>query len=128
MERNAKIYIAGHKGLVFSHSSTLEGAGIRESTSANIRELDLTDHRTVRKLFFEERPDYVILAAAKVGGILAKNTFQPNSFTKTFLSRRMSSMKPTSTEFNAFCFLDRVVSIRSKLLSQSMKARSLAVH
>lgn len=76
MMRNAKIYIAGHQGLVGS-------ALVRQLTAlghANLlvrahRELDLTDQSEVREFFAKEKPEYVFLAAARVGGILANSTF-----------------------------------------------------
>jgi GDP-L-fucose synthase len=76
MEKNAKIYVAGHRGLV--------GAAIVQSLKSqqwdNIvvrthSELDLTSKDSVDNFFREERPDYVFLAAAKVGGINANNTY-----------------------------------------------------
>jgi len=100
MEQNAKIYVAGHRGLVGSalmrrltaspSPSRGEGRGGGESASDAITqasapypnlitrthaELDLTDQAAVEAFFATEKPDYVFLAAAKVGGILANNSY-----------------------------------------------------
>jgi GDP-L-fucose synthase len=77
MQPKDKIYIAGHRGMVGSaieRKLKAEGFGnIVNRTSAG---LDLRDQAAVRAFFDEERPDYVFLAAAKVGGILANNTYR----------------------------------------------------
>lgn len=76
MDRNARIYVAGHRGLVGSaivRKLTAEGYGnLLLRTSG---ELDLRDQAAVAAFFAAERPDYVFLAAAKVGGIVANNTY-----------------------------------------------------
>lgn len=77
MEKSAKIYIAGHRGMVGSaiHRKLVkEGySNIITRTSA---ELDLRDQQAVTAFFELEKPDYVFLAAAKVGGIVANNTYR----------------------------------------------------
>ncbi|MGZ5260009.1 MAG: GDP-L-fucose synthase family protein, partial [Burkholderiales bacterium] len=76
MQADAKIYVAGHRGLVGSAIvRRLEADGYRNIVSKTHAELDLTDQRAVRAFFQENRPDFVFLAAAKVGGILANNTY-----------------------------------------------------
>ncbi|CAN5539736.1 GDP-L-fucose synthase [soil metagenome] len=72
-----KIYVAGHRGLVGSAIvRRLESAGLAKSLVVRTKaELDLTDARAVRGFFAEERPTHVYLAAAKVGGILANDSF-----------------------------------------------------
>jgi GDP-L-fucose synthase len=76
MERNAKIFVAGHRGLVGSALvRCLERSGHTNILKRSRAELDLGDLPAVRKFFDEERPDYVMLAAAKVGGILANETY-----------------------------------------------------
>ncbi len=72
MEREDKIYIAGHKGMVGSaiHRKLL-GHGFHNFVLKSHKELDLTDQRAVEAFFAGERPDYVFLAAARVGGIAA---------------------------------------------------------
>ena len=77
MEKNSKIYIAGHRGMVGSsivRKLLKEGySNIITKTSA---ELDLRNQQAVKDFFATEKPDYVFLAAAKVGGIVANNTYR----------------------------------------------------
>ncbi|RKD86207.1 GDP-L-fucose synthase family protein [Mangrovibacterium diazotrophicum] len=77
MEKNSKIYIAGHRGLV--GSAILKGLkekGYTNFVTKTHKELDLSDQLAVAKFFEEENPDYVFLAAAKVGGIMANNVYR----------------------------------------------------
>ena len=77
MNTTDKIYIAGHRGMVGSAiRRNLEAAGYTNIVTRTSREMDLRDQRLVQQFFATERPDYVFLAAAKVGGILANNTFR----------------------------------------------------
>lgn len=76
MEKNSKIYVSGHTGLVGSAIlRRLQVLGYTPIVTRARTELDLRDHGAVRGFFEQERPEYVFLAAAKVGGILANNTF-----------------------------------------------------
>ena len=75
--KNNKIYIAGHKGMVGSAiTRELESAGYTNLIYKDFSELDLTRQVEVEKFFDEEKPQVVIIAAAKVGGILANNTYR----------------------------------------------------
>ena len=75
MDKNAKIYVAGHRGLVGSAIvRNLESKGYSNIIGRTHAELDLTDQQSVRSFFAQEKPEYVVLAAAKVGGINANNT------------------------------------------------------
>lgn len=75
MERQSKIYIAGHRGLVGSAIwRNLQLKGYTNLIGRTHAELDLLDQAAVRAFFAQERPEYVVLAAAKVGGILANDT------------------------------------------------------
>ncbi len=77
MRKEAKIYIAGHRGMVGSAIvRTLENAGYTNLVFRTSRELDLRSEEAVAAFFEEEKPDYVVLAAAKVGGINANNIFR----------------------------------------------------
>ena len=72
MEKNAKIYVAGHRGLVGSAIwKNLQDKGYTNLIGRTHKELDLLDGMAVRKFFDEEQPEYVFLAAAFVGGIMA---------------------------------------------------------
>lgn len=75
MNRTDKIYVAGHRGLVGSAIvRSLQAKGYENIIGRTHRELDLTSQQAVREFFEKERPDAVVLAAAKVGGINANNT------------------------------------------------------
>jgi len=77
MEVDSKIYIAGHRGLVGSAIvKNLESKGYTNLVYKTHKELDLTNQEAVSNFFEQEKPEYVILAAAKVGGIVANNTYR----------------------------------------------------
>ena len=76
MELDDKIYIAGHKGLVGSAIlRQLKAKGFKNLLTKLHNNLDLTNQDLVLDFFKKEKPDYVILAAAKVGGIYANNSY-----------------------------------------------------
>ena len=76
MNKDAKIYVAGHRGLVGSAIvRNLQDKGYTNIIYRTHKELDLTNQEAVRTFFQEEKPEYVFLAAAKVGGIHANNTY-----------------------------------------------------
>ncbi|SEP35559.1 GDP-L-fucose synthase [Nitrosovibrio sp. Nv6] len=77
MDKNAKIYIAGHNGLIGSAlARNLKAKGYLNLLTRTHAELDLTDQKATEAFFAAEKPDYVFLAAAKVGGIYANNTYR----------------------------------------------------
>lgn len=77
MELNAKIYVAGHRGLVGSALvKNLKSKGYQNIIVRTHADLDLTDTTSVAGFFEKEKPEYVFLAAAKVGGIVANNTYR----------------------------------------------------
>ncbi|HIC12185.1 MAG TPA: GDP-L-fucose synthase [Sulfurimonas sp.] len=77
MKKNSKIYIAGHRGLVGSAIvKNLESKGYTNLIYRTHKELDLLNSNAVAEFFKAEKPEYVILAAAKVGGIVANNTYR----------------------------------------------------
>ena len=76
MDKHSRIYVAGHNGLVGSAIvRALQGAGYTNVIVRSRKETDLENQGAVLKLFLEEKPEYVFMAAAKVGGILANNTY-----------------------------------------------------
>lgn len=76
MQVDSKIYVAGHRGLVGSALiNRLRAGGYDNILTRAHAELDLTDQAAVEAFFAQEKPEYVFLAAAKVGGILANNTY-----------------------------------------------------
>jgi GDP-L-fucose synthase len=77
MNKTAKIYVAGHRGMVGSALvRKLHAEGYQRLILRTSAELDLTNQQAVADFFAEEQPDYVFLAAAKVGGIQANNTYR----------------------------------------------------
>jgi GDP-L-fucose synthase len=77
MEKQDKIYIAGHRGMVGSAiMRKLEKEGFTNIVARTSKELDLKNQAAVRDFFRQEKPDHVVLAAAKVGGIQANNTYR----------------------------------------------------
>ena len=75
MEKDAKIYVAGHRGMVGSAiCRALNNAGYHHIMQRTRQELDLICQQEVEAFFKEEKPTYVFLAAARVGGILANST------------------------------------------------------
>jgi GDP-L-fucose synthase len=77
MEQNAKIYIAGHRGMVGSGiERKLRNEGFNNIVTRTSSDLDLRNQLLVNDFFEKEKPEYVILAAAKVGGIYANNTYR----------------------------------------------------
>jgi len=77
VEKDAKIYVAGHRGMVGSAIyRKLTELGYNNIVTRTSQELDLRNQQAVADFFNEEKPDYVFLAAAKVGGILANNTYR----------------------------------------------------
>lgn len=76
MEKDAKIYVAGHRGMVGSAiARNLKTKGYTNIVTRTHAELDLIDQAAVEQFFAQEKPAYVFLAAAKVGGIVANNTY-----------------------------------------------------
>lgn len=77
MEKHSKIYIAGHRGMVGSAIlRRLQSGGYHHIVTRSSAELDLRDKSQVNAFFSQEKPEYVFLAAAKVGGIVANNTYR----------------------------------------------------
>ena len=86
METNSKIFVAGHGGLVGSAIlRRLQADGFRQLLLRSRAELDLTDRVAVTRFFAAERPDYVFLAAAEVGGILANDLHQGDMIRENLL-------------------------------------------
>ena len=90
MRKDARIFVAGHRGLVGSaiHRRLLSD-GYRNVLVRGRQELDLTQAHEVDRFFDQERPEYVFLAAAKVGGILANNTY-PGDFIRENLAIQLN--------------------------------------
>src|SRR5690554_6068467 len=77
MEKSSRIYVAGHRGMVGSAiSRKLRDKGYNNLIERTSKELDLRNQQAVQDFFEKEKPEYVFLAAAKVGGILANNEYR----------------------------------------------------
>ena len=77
MERNAKVFVTGHRGMVGSAiARRLASAGYTNLLTRSRGELDLLDQRAVHDFLSQEQPDYIFIAAAKVGGIQANNQYR----------------------------------------------------
>jgi GDP-L-fucose synthase len=77
MDKREKIYVAGHRGMVGSAIlRRLKADGFENIVTRTSKELDLRDQKAVSEFFAAEKPDHVFMAAAKVGGILANNTYR----------------------------------------------------
>ncbi len=86
MEKKSKIYIAGHRGLVGSALYiALQQQGYTNIIVKTHQELDLCNQQATRKFFEKEKPEYVFLAAAKVGGILANNIYRADFIYKNIM-------------------------------------------
>lgn len=84
MEKEAKVYIAGHRGLVGSAIwQNLRTKGYTNLVGRTRQELDLLDAIAVRQFFDEEKPEYVFLAAAYVGGIMANSVYRADFIYKS---------------------------------------------
>ena len=98
MEKNSRIYVAGHTGLVGSAiCRRLRQGGFGNLVTRELDELDLRDPAAPRRFFAAERPEYVILAAAKVGGILANSTY-PADFIYDNLAIELSVIDAAARE------------------------------
>jgi len=99
MKINSRIYVAGHRGLVGSAIiRTLEQKGFENLITRTHAELELLDAVAVQKFFAETKPEYVFLAAAKVGGIHATAHILLILCVKIYWYKRMSSTKHGVTE------------------------------
>lgn len=92
INRSARVYVAGHRGLVGSAVwRKLKAEGFTDLVGRTSAELDLKDRDAVFEFFAEQQPQYVVLAAAKVGGIMANNTF-PHDFLSENLQIQVNVM------------------------------------
>lgn len=114
MEKNTKIYVAGHHGLVGSAIwKNLQDKGYTNLIGRTHKELDLLDGVAVRRFFDEEQPEYVFLAAAFVGGIMANSITVPTLFIRTCKYSRTLSVKVSAITSRNYCFSAAPASIRA---------------
>ena len=125
MQKDSKIFVAGHRGLVGSAiTRLLRERGYRNLLLRTRAELDLSDQRTVKEFFERENPEFVFLAAAKVGGIYANNTY-PGEFIYQNLAVQNNVIHSSyATGVKKLCFLGSSC-IYPKLAPQPMKEEYL---
>ena len=81
MKKNSFIFLAGHKGLVGSSIlSLLKDKGYKNIITVDRKNLNLRDYKKVKKFFKKKKIEYLIMAAAKAGGIIANSTYQKDFF------------------------------------------------
>lgn len=125
MELSAKIFVAGHRGLVGSAlARRLKKKGYSNLITRTHSELDLQNQQAVEEFFRKERPDYVFLAAAKVGGIYANNTY-PAEFAYSNLQIQNNIVNSSwLNKVKKLCFLGSSC-IYPKFAPQPMKEEHL---
>jgi GDP-L-fucose synthase len=125
IEKHLRVFVAGHRGLVGSAIvRALESDGYTKLLLRTRDELDLRNGESVRRFFREQRPDYVFLAAAKVGGIAANNTY-PADFILENVSIEMNVIQAAhETGVDRMLFLGSSC-IYPKLAAQPLKESSL---
>ena len=125
MNKDSKIYIAGHKGLVGSAIlENLKKKGYTNLVTRTHIELDLTNQAEVSKFFKSEKPEYVILAAAKVGGIVANNTYRAEFIYENMMIQNNVIHHSYLNKVNKLLFLGSTC-IYPKNAPQPMKEESL---
>jgi GDP-L-fucose synthase len=125
MNKNTKIYIAGHRGMVGSAVwRALETEGYTEIIGRTSSELDLRNQNQVQEFFKNEKPDIIIDAAARVGGILANNNYPYNFLIENLQIQNNLIDTALSSDVEKFIFLGSSC-IYPKLASQPLKEEYL---
>lgn len=125
MDKNNKIYIAGHRGMVGSAIlRKLRSEGYSNLVYKTSSELDLRNQEAVKRFFEEEKPEYVFLAAAKVGGILANNTYKADFLYDNLMIESNIIHQAYKNDCKKLLFLGSSC-IYPKMASQPMKEDSL---
>jgi GDP-L-fucose synthase len=125
MEKDAKIYIAGHRGLVGSAiTQELKDLGFTNLVYRTHAELDLTNQAQTAQFFETEQPEYVFLAAASVGGIVANNTYRADFIYKNLMIQNNVIHHSYLNKVNKLLFLGSTC-IYPKMSPQPMPENSL---
>ena len=104
MQKTDKIYIAGHTGMVGSAIlQALVANGFTNFVCRTSKELDLRNQADVEQFFNQEKPQYVFMAAAKVGGIVANNTYRANFLYDNLMIVPILFMRHIKTALLNFC-------------------------
>ena len=106
MKTDSKIYIAGHRGMVGSAiSRKLQQEGYQNLVTRTSKELDLRNQEAVKEFFQEEKPEFVFLAAAKVGGIVANNTYRADFLYENLMIQSNVIRQAYETQVKKLMFL-----------------------
>ncbi|MDQ0289872.1 GDP-L-fucose synthase family protein [Oligosphaera ethanolica] len=106
MDKNAKIFVAGHRGMVGSAvCRRLAAAGYGNVVVRSHAELELRDQQAVRAFFAAERPDYVVLASARVGGIMANQSYKAEFLLENLEIQNNVIMESYKHDVKKLCFL-----------------------
>jgi len=125
MNKDSRVYIAGHRGLVGSAIvRQLEARGFTNLILRTSSELDLTNQASVQDFFTKEKPEYVILAAAKVGGIHANNTYPADFIYKNMMIEANVINSAFESKVTRLLFLGSTC-IYPKAVAQPMREDSL---
>jgi len=125
MEKGSKIYVAGHRGLVGSGIwRELQARGYSNLIGRTSKELDLRNQAEVEAFFIAEKPEIVVLAAAKVGGIMANNTFRADFLYDNLAIQNNVIHSAWKTNVKKLLFLGSSC-IYPKLAAQPLKEESL---
>ena len=125
MKKDSKIYIAGHRGMVGSAiHRLLDAEGFKNLIYKTSSELDLRDQKAVRTFFEEEKPEYVFLAAAKVGGINANNIYRADFIYDNLIMECNIIKAAHDTKVKKLLFLGSSC-IYPKMADQPMKESAL---
>ena len=125
MKPTDRIYVAGHRGMVGSAIvRKLQNAGFEKIITRTHADLDLTEQSAVRDFFAAERPDYVVLAAAKVGGIYANSTYPADFIYQNLMMEANVIHSAYQTGVKKLLFLGSSC-IYPKLAEQPIKESSL---
>ena len=115
MKINSRIYVAGHLGLVGSAIiRALQQKGFENLITRTHSELDLTDSTAVRKFFVDTKPQYVFMAAAKVGGIHANNTYPAEFIYENLMIQTNVNHSAFLGGIKKLLFLDKYNNIKKK--------------
>lgn len=125
MEKNAKIYVAGHRGMVGSALvRLLEKEGYTNILTATSAEVDLVNQASTKAFFEKEKPDYVFVAAAKVGGIHANNVYRADFLYQNLMIECNSISSAFETGVKKLLFLGSTC-IYPKMAPQPLKEEYL---
>ena len=124
ISKNSKIFLAGHNGMVGSSIlRVFKSRGYKKIITINKKNVDLRDQKSVNKFFKNNKPEVVIIAAAKVGGIKANINYPANFITDNILIQTNLILNSFRYKVKKLIFLGQVVFIQKTLKNQLEKIR-----